>query len=310
MYKCTCAILWFGEMKFKQRPREEQAEADGTSEAEKVAYLLGVNAGDLLKSLLKPKVKVGNEMVTKGQNLNQVNFAVAALAKCLYDRMFKWLVARVNKTLDTKNKRQYFIGVLDIAGFEIFEYNTFEQLCINYTNERLQQFFNHHMFVLEQEEYKKEGINWEFIDFGMDLQQCIDLIEKPMGILSILEEECMFPKASDKSFLGKLYENHMGKSKNFGKPKPDKKAKYEPHFELYHYAGTVQYNIAGWLDKNKDPINETVVQLLQASKEPLVSLFFAEPKDDAAGGAGKKKKKGSAYQTISAVHRVSSQLFS
>ena len=92
--------------------------------------------------------------------------------------MFCWLVERVNVTLDVKSKRQYFIAVLDIAGFEIFDYNGFEQLCINYTNERLQQFFNHHMFVLEQEEYKKEGINWVFVDFGMDLQACLDLIEK------------------------------------------------------------------------------------------------------------------------------------
>jgi myosin heavy subunit len=94
------------------------------------------------------------------------------------------------------------------------------------------------MFVLEQEEYKKEGIQWEFIDFGMDLQACIDLNEKPMGILSILEEECMFPKASDKTFLTKLYENHLGKTSQFGKPKP-KKTRFEPHFEVYHYAGTV-----------------------------------------------------------------------
>lgn len=121
LYKCTTAVINLGEMKFKQRPREEQAEADGTAEAEKVAFLLGVNAKDLLTSFLKPKVKVGNEMVTKGQNLDQVNFAVNALAKSLYSRMFTWLVARVNKTLDTKVKRQYFIGVLDIAGFEIFD---------------------------------------------------------------------------------------------------------------------------------------------------------------------------------------------
>jgi myosin heavy subunit len=306
LYKITCAVIWFGELKFKQRPREEQAEADGTSEAEKVAFLLAVNAGDLLKALLMPKVKVGNEYVTKGQTKDQVVYAVAALAKALYARMFGWLVARVNKTLDTKNKRQYFIGVLDIAGFEIFQYNTFEQLCINYTNERLQQFFNHHMFVLEQEEYKKEGIQWEFIDFGMDLQACIDLIEKPMGILSILEEECMFPKASDKTFLAKLYENHMGKSGNFGKPKPSKSSnpEYAPHFELYHYAGTVGYNTNGWLDKNRDPINDTVVQLLAASKEPLVSQFFQEPKE-AEGAAPKKKKKGGGFQTISATHRES-----
>ena len=148
------------------------------AEAEKIAFLMGVNSGDLLKSLLKPKVKVGNEYVTKGQTKDQVHFAVAALTKATYHKMFNWLVSRLNKTLDTKNKRQYFIGVLDIAGFEIFEFNTFEQLCINYTNERLQQFFNHHMFVLEQEEYKKEGIEWTFVDFGMDLAGTIDLIEK------------------------------------------------------------------------------------------------------------------------------------
>ena len=99
--------------------------------------------------------------------------------------MFKWLVSRVNKTLDTKERKSYFIGVLDIAGFEIFQYNSFEQLCINYTNEKLQQFFNHHMFVLEQEEYKKEGIKWDFIDFGLDLQPCIDLIEKVHEYISI-----------------------------------------------------------------------------------------------------------------------------
>ena len=148
------------------------------TDAEKIAFLIGVNCADLLNALLKPKVKVGNDYVTKGQNLDQVSFAVSALSKALYARMFGWLVFRVNKTLSTTAKRQYFIGVLDIAGFEIFDFNTLEQLLINYTNECLQQFFNHHMFVLEQEEYKKEGIQWAFIDFGMDLKRTIDLIEK------------------------------------------------------------------------------------------------------------------------------------
>jgi len=306
LYRCTAAVLHLGEMKFKQRPREEQAEADGAAEAEKCAFLLGVNTADLMKSILKPKIKVGAEYVTKNQNKDQVHYAVTALSKSLYDRMFRWIVGRVNSTLDQKNKRQFFIGVLDIAGFEIFEFNTFEQLCINYTNERLQQFFNHHMFVLEQEEYKKEGINWEFIDFGMDLQDCIDLIEKPLGILSILEEECMFPKASDKTFQDKLYANHMGKSKNFGKPKnPAKSKRGEAHFELYHYAGTVGYNICSWLDKNKDPVNESCILTLAASKDLLVSQFFAPPPEDAMMGGKKKKGKGSAFQTISATHRES-----
>ncbi|CAF1663444.1 unnamed protein product, partial [Adineta ricciae] len=254
LYRCTSAIMHWGNSQWKQRPREEQAEADGTEEVEKVAHLLGVEAADLLKGLLKPRIKVGNEYVNKGQNKDQVINSIGALSKAIYSRMFIWLVERVNVTLDVKSKRQYFIAVLDIAGFEIFEYNGFEQLCINYTNERLQQFFNHHMFVLEQEEYKKEGINWVFVDFGMDLQACLDLIEKPMGILSILEEECIVPKATDKTFVEKLYGQHLGKHPQFGKPKPGK-GKAEAHFDIHHYAGTVSYTATGWLEKNKDPIN-------------------------------------------------------
>ncbi|WAR11021.1 MYS-like protein [Mya arenaria] len=304
MYKCTAAIMHFGEMKWKQNPREEQAEADGTAEAEKVAFLLGINSGDLLKGLLKPKIKVGTEFVTQGRNKQQVVNSVGAMSKSIYDRMFSWLVKRVNQTLDTKKPRNYYIGVLDIAGFEIFDYNSFEQLCINYTNERLQQFFNHHMFVLEQEEYKKEGIQWEFIDFGMDLQACIELIEKPMGILSILEEECMFPKASDKTFEDKLKTNHLGKSKAFGKVTKSRKGGSNAHFELGHYAGAVPYSITNWLEKNKDPLNETVVALLSDSKEPLVGTLYEKPKEEASGGGGKKKK-SSAFQTISSVHRES-----
>uniref|UniRef100_A0A803VUB5 Myosin-7 n=4 Tax=Passeriformes TaxID=9126 RepID=A0A803VUB5_FICAL len=274
IYKLTGAIMHFGNMKFKQKQREEQAEPDGTEEADKSAYLMGLNSADLLKGLCHPRVKVGNEYVTKGQNVQQVIYAVGALAKAVYEKMFNWMVTRINNSLETKQPRQYFIGVLDIAGFEIFDFNSFEQLCINFTNEKLQQFFNHHMFVLEQEEYKKEGIEWEFIDFGMDLQACIDLIEKPMGIMSILEEECMFPKATDMTFKAKLFDNHLGKSANFGKPR-NIKGKQEAHFALVHYAGTVDYNIIGWLQKNKDPLNETVVGLYQKSALKLLANLFA-----------------------------------
>uniref|UniRef100_A0A8C9FVF3 MYH6 protein n=1 Tax=Pavo cristatus TaxID=9049 RepID=A0A8C9FVF3_PAVCR len=304
-YKLTGAIMHFGNMKFKQRPREEQAEADGTESADKAAYLMGINSSDLVKGLLHPRVKVGNEYVTKGQSVEQVLYAVGALSKAVYDRMFKWLVVRINKTLDTKLPRQFFIGVLDIAGFEIFDFNSFEQLCINYTNEKLQQFFNHHMFVLEQEEYKKEGIEWVFIDFGMDLQACIDLIEKPLGILSILEEECMFPKATDMTFKAKLYDNHLGKSPNFQKPRPDKKRKYEAHFELVHYAGSVPYNIIGWLEKNKDPLNETVVGIFQKSSNKLLASLFESyvSADSADQGGEKKRKKGASFQTVSSLHK-------
>ncbi|XP_061079385.1 myosin-1B-like isoform X2 [Conger conger] len=305
IYKLTGAVMHHGNMRFKQKQREEQAEPDGTEVADKVAYLMGLNSADLLKALCYPRVKVGNEYVTKGQTVQQVYNSMGALSKAVYEKLFFWMVTRINQQLDTKLPRQHFIGVLDIAGFEIFEMNSLEQLCINFTNEKLQQFFNHHMFVLEQEEYKKEGIEWEFIDFGMDLAACIELIEKPMGIFSILEEECMFPKATDTSFKNKLYDQHLGKNSNFQKPKLAK-GKVESHFSLVHYAGTVDYNIASWLEKNKDPLNDTVVQLYQKAGLKLLSQLFATYASADADGVGSKKggkKKGSSFQTVSALFR-------
>ncbi|XP_039753051.1 myosin heavy chain, muscle isoform X4 [Pararge aegeria] len=310
VYKITASVMHMGSMKFKQRGREEQAEADGTEDGNKVATLLGVDVQDLYKNLLKPRIKVGNEFVTQGRNKDQVTNSVGALCKGIFDRLFKWLVKKCNETLDTKQKRQHFIGVLDIAGFEIFDYNGFEQLCINFTNEKLQQFFNHHMFVLEQEEYKQEGINWTFIDFGMDLLACIDLIEKPMGILSILEEESMFPKATDQTFVEKLNNNHLGKSAPYLKPKPPKPGCQAAHFAIGHYAGNVGYNITGWLEKNKDPLNDTVVdQFKKGQNKLLVEIFADHPGQsggaDAGGGkgAGSKRTKGSAFQTVSSLYR-------
>ncbi|XP_029155889.1 myosin heavy chain, muscle isoform X26 [Nylanderia fulva] len=309
IYKITASVMHMGGMKFKQRGREEQAEADGTEEGERVAKLLGCDCADLYKNLLKPRIKVGNEFVTQGRNKDQVAYSVGAMSKAMFDRLFKWLVKKCNETLDTKQKRQHFIGVLDIAGFEIFDYNGFEQLCINFTNEKLQQYFNHHMFVLEQEEYEREGIAWTFIDFGMDLQQTIDLIEKPMGILSILEEESMFPKATDKTFEEKLNNNHLGKSPNFLKPKPPKPGQQAAHFAIGHYAGNVPYNITGWLEKNKDPLNDTVVdQYKKSTNKLLVEIFADHPGqsgggDAGGGGKGGRGKKGGGFSTVSSSYK-------
>ncbi|XP_066140613.1 myosin heavy chain, muscle isoform X12 [Euwallacea fornicatus] len=305
IYKITASVMHMGTLKFKQRGREEQAEADGTEEGEKVAKLLGVEAQALYTALVKPRIKVGNEFVTQGRNVNQVAYSVGAMSKAMFDRLFKYLVKKCNETLDTKQKRQHFIGVLDIAGFEIFDFNSFEQLCINFTNEKLQQFFNHHMFVLEQEEYQQEGIQWTFIDFGLDLAACIELIEKPMGILSILEEESMFPKATDQTFVEKLNTNHLGKSPNFQKPKPPKPGQQAAHFTLGHYAGNVPYNITGWLEKNKDPLNDTVVDLFKKGTNKLLVEIFADHPGQSGGGdaKGAKRTKGSAFQTVSAMYR-------
>ncbi|XP_066140639.1 myosin heavy chain, muscle isoform X36 [Euwallacea fornicatus] len=305
IYKITASVMHMGTLKFKQRGREEQAEADGTEEGEKVAKLLGVEAQALYTALVKPRIKVGNEFVTQGRNVNQVAYSVGAMSKAMFDRLFKYLVKKCNETLDTKQKRQHFIGVLDIAGFEIFDFNGFEQLCINFTNEKLQQFFNHHMFVLEQEEYKAEGIDWVFIDFGMDLAACIELIEKPMGILSILEEESMFPKATDQTFVEKLNTNHLGKSPNFQKPKPPKPGQQAAHFTLGHYAGNVPYNITGWLEKNKDPLNDTVVDLFKKGTNKLLVEIFADHPGQSGGGDAKggRGKKGGGFATVSSAYK-------
>jgi len=298
LYTATIAICYLGNAKWKQKGREEQAEPDDMEMCTKAAALFGVDADFFVDTFMKPKLKVGKDFVKKGQNKDQVAFAISATSKSLYARLFDWVVGIVNDSLDTPNPRRQFIGVLDIAGFEIFELNTLEQLLINYTNERLQQFFNHHMFVEEQEEYKREGIQWDFIDFGMDLLATIELIEKKMGILAMLEEECIVPKATDKSFLEKLMGKHLGKNPKFGKPKPAKKGKPEAHFELGHYAGVVGYNVTGWLFKNKDPVNEAVVNMMQEANNAVVNLVFQE-KDTG------EKKKGSALMTISAGHRES-----
>merc|ERR1712121_288756 len=154
------------------------------------------------------------------------------------------------------------------------------------------------MFVEEQEEYKREGIQWAFVDFGMDLVVTIELIEKKMGILAMLEEECIVPKATDKTYLEKMMGKHLGKHKSFGKPKPAKKGKPEAHFEIHHYAGTVGYNVTGWLFKKKDPVNEAVVGMMAAATNPIVALVFTE-KDTG------EKKKGASMMTISAAHKES-----
>merc|ERR1719167_208703 len=295
-YKISSAVMMMGDIKYEQKPRDEQAELMSIDVADKVAALLGIGSSDMCKAFTRPRIKVGTEMVTKGQNVEQCTSATGAIAKAVFDKLFQWLVKMCNRTLDTDLPRSFFCGVLDIAGFEIFDFNTFEQLCINFTNEKLQQFFNHNMFVLEQEEYMREGIEWEMMNFGMDLQACIDLLEKPGGVFATLEEQSIVPKATDETFKQKLYDTHEKKNPAFIKPKPGKKQ--NSHFICKHYAGDVGYNLDGWLLKNKDPLNPSVVELLQKSSSGLVRTCFPdqEPEDNSGGGK-KKKKKGGSMQT-------------
>ena len=308
-YKLTACVMSSGEVKFKQKGRDDQAEPDlDNGFPQKVADLMGVPCDIMMKSYCKPKIKVGAEWVTKGQTCEQATNAVGGIARATFDRLFKWLIIKCNDTLiDKTMKKSNFCAVLDIAGFEIFEYNGYEQISINFVNEKLQQFFNHHMFVVEQEEYISEGIDWAMVDFGMDLEACIIMFEKPMGIWAILEEETLFPKSTDKSFEDKLKTQHLGKSAPFAKPqsKTDKNA----HFAIIHYAGTVSYNVTAWLEKNKDPVNDTVVDCLKkASNNLLVFLWREHPGQSAPpeedDGGKKKKKKGSGPKTVTSVYLV------
>uniref|UniRef100_A0A671PAE1 Myosin-9 n=1 Tax=Sinocyclocheilus anshuiensis TaxID=1608454 RepID=A0A671PAE1_9TELE len=276
LLKVMSSVLQLGNMSFKKERHSDQASMPDDTAAQKVCHLMGMNVTDFTRAILSPRIKVGRDYVQKAQTQEQAEFAVEALAKATYERMFRWLVMRINKALDkTKRQGASFIGILDIAGFEIFELNSFEQLCINYTNEKLQQLFNHTMFILEQEEYQREGIEWSFIDFGLDLQPCIELIEKPAsppGILALLDEECWFPKATDKSFVEKVLQE-QGTHPKFHKPK---KLKDEADFCIMHYAGKVDYKADEWLMKNMDPLNDNVATLLNQSTDKFVSELWKD----------------------------------
>merc|ERR1712226_685479 len=297
VYICTAIVMHMGNFAkdFVPVGKDEQAEIKDDTNAQKVATLFGIDCEWMINYFCKPKLRVGGEWVSKGQSCSGAAAGVGGLGRKTYELVFRFITDKCNKTLiDPTMKKVQYIGCLDIAGFEIFEYNGFEQICINFCNEKLQQFFNQHMFVLEQEEYVREGIDWANVDFGMDLQKCITMFEKPMGLLAILEEESLFPKATDETFARKLHENLLGKCENFAKasPKPDPNA----HFAVIHYAATVSYNLTGWLEKNKDPLNDTVVQLMKDGSNALLIECFrdhpgqpAESKKDDGGG---KKKKG------------------
>ncbi|XP_073809697.1 myosin-10 isoform X2 [Danio rerio] len=276
MLKVVSAVLQFGNIVFKKERNTDQASMPENTAAQKLCHLLGMNVMEFTRAILSPRIKVGRDYVQKAQTKEQADFAVEALAKATYERLFRWLVHRINKALDrTKRQGASFIGILDIAGFEIFQLNSFEQLCINYTNEKLQQLFNHTMFILEQEEYQREGIEWSFIDFGLDLQPCIDLIERPAnppGVLALLDEECWFPKATDKTFVDKLVQE-QGTHGKFQKPR---QLKDKADFCIIHYAGRVDYKADEWLMKNMDPLNDNVATLLHQSTDKFVAELWKD----------------------------------
>ncbi|KIX10134.1 uncharacterized protein Z518_01215 [Rhinocladiella mackenziei CBS 650.93] len=306
IFRTMAAILHLGNVAVRQESRAaDQASLTPEAKAsvDKACQLLGVQTEPFVNGLLHPKVKAGREWVEKVQTPEQVRLALDALSKGIYERGFGDLVSKINTQLDrggVSSDDSHFIGVLDIAGFEIFETNSFEQLCINYTNEKLQQFFNHYMFVLEQEEYAREQIEWQFIDFGKDLQPTIDLIElpNPIGIFSCLDEDSVMPKATDKSFTDKLHSLWEKKTPKYAP------ARTRQGFILTHYAAEVEYSTEGWLEKNKDPLNDNLTRLLAASKDEHISSLFGDYVDemDEPYSPRSRVKKG-LFRTVAQRHK-------
>ncbi|XP_060792081.1 unconventional myosin-Vb isoform X2 [Neoarius graeffei] len=244
--------------------------------------LLGVEQDQMENWLCRRKLATATETYVKSMSRAQAANARDALAKHIYAHLFDWIVEHVNKALHTTSKQHSFIGVLDIYGFETFEINSFEQFCINYANEKLQQQFNSHVFKLEQEEYMKEQIPWTLIDF-YDNQPCIDLIEAKLGILDLLDEECKVPKGTDQNWAQKLYSRHTG-SEHFEKPRMSNVS-----FIVVHFADKVEYQCDGFLEKNRDTVYEEQINILKASKFQLVADLFQDGKG-APSSTGKASK--------------------
>ncbi|XP_065809109.1 unconventional myosin-Va isoform X3 [Labrus bergylta] len=273
LFQVLAAILHLGNVEIKDRDSDSSVIPPNNRHLTAFCELVGVSYQDMTQWLCHRKLKTATETYIKTLPRLQATNARDALSKHIYAKLFNWIVEHVNKALITNVKQHSFIGVLDIYGFETFEINSFEQFCINYANEKLQQQFNMHVFKLEQEEYMKEQIPWTLIDF-YDNQPCINLIEAKMGILDLLDEECKMPKGSDDSWAQKLYNTHLKTSSLFEKPRMSNRA-----FIVKHFADKVEYQCDGFLAKNKDTVNEEQINVLKASKfDLLVELFQDEEK--------------------------------
>ncbi|XP_075041827.1 unconventional myosin-Vb isoform X1 [Mixophyes fleayi] len=273
IFKIIASILHLGNIQVQsERDGDSSSLSKNDEHLNHFCTLLGVEHDQMEHWLCHRKLVTTSETYVKNMSVQQAVNARNALAKHIYAQLFNWIVTHINKALHTTSKQHSFIGVLDIYGFETFEINSFEQFCINYANEKLQQQFNSHVFKLEQEEYMKEQIPWTLIDF-YDNQPCIDLIEAKLGILDLLDEECKVPKGTDQNWAQKLYDRH-GSSQHFKKPRMSNVS-----FIIAHFADKVEYQCDGFLEKNRDTVYEEQINILKASKYQLVADLFHEEKD-------------------------------
>ncbi|CAL9738005.1 myosin-2 [Monosporozyma servazzii] len=263
IFKILAALLHIGNIEVKKTRNDASLSSD--DESLKIASeLLGVDSFNFAKWITKKQITTRAEKIVSNLNYNQALVARDSVAKFVYSALFDWLVENINTVLcnpEVVDQIESFIGVLDIYGFEHFEKNSFEQFCINYANEKLQQEFNQHVFKLEQEEYVNEEIEWSFIEFN-DNQPCIDLIENKLGILSLLDEESRLPAGSDESWTQKLYQtlDKPPTNKVFSKPRFG-----QTKFVVSHYAHDVAYDTDGFIEKNRDTVSDGHLEVLRAT---------------------------------------------
>ncbi|CAH2084245.1 unnamed protein product [Euphydryas editha] len=277
MFTVLAAILHLGNVHLASEPDADDQDSDGAyidvedEHLKTVCSLLGISKPELSRWLTHRRIASAHEVIVSRMDVRKAEFARDALAKRLYGELFAWLVQAVNRALDTGHAKRHFIGVLDIYGFETFEINSFEQFCINYANEKLQQQFNSHVFKLEQDEYIKEEISWKMIDF-YDNQPCINLIEDRLGVLALLDEECRVPQGSDRGFVAKLHDK-CAKYPHFLKPRFGDAA-----FIIKHFADNVEYQCGGFLEKNRDTVLEEQLESIRSGSAcRLVRVMLADP---------------------------------
>ncbi|KAJ9157066.1 Class v myosin [Coniochaeta hoffmannii] len=304
VFRLLAGLLHLGNVKIGAS-RNDSVLAPTDPSLELACRILGINAADFAKWTVKKQLVTRGEKIVS--NLTQAQAIVVrdSVAKFIYSSLFDWLVEIINESLATEevlNKVSSFIGVLDIYGFEHFAKNSFEQFCINYANEKLQQEFNQHVFKLEQEEYLREQIDWTFIDFS-DNQPCIDLIEGKLGILSLLDEESRLPMGSDEQFVTKLHHNYAAdKNKFYKKPRFGKSA-----FTVCHYAIDVTYESEGFIEKNRDTVPDEHMAVLRASTNKFLGSVLeaasAVREKDAASASSNAVKPAAGRRIGVAVNR-------
>mmetsp|Transcript_8728 Transcript_8728/g.20024 ORF Transcript_8728/g.20024 Transcript_8728/m.20024 type:complete len:1539 (+) Transcript_8728:166-4782(+) len=330
VWELLASILHLGNIEFETLEIKGVGEGSNVKKSKALdtaARLLQCPADVISEHLTHSMVKVTGETnaIKVPQNAEQADAGRDALCKVVYEKLFAWLVGCINTCLSgsdamsgfteaqRRSAENHFIGVLDIFGFEVFEHNSFEQLCINYANECLQQQFINQMLHAMMAQYKKEGVEVDEIPFE-DNSPCVELLESKMGVFKLLDDECNFPKGSDEDFLAKLMDNHKGHTHlKAGGQSSDPHLKEglmskahqgsfrvqssKKAFVITHFAGEVEYSIQYFLDKNRDTINESLKTILKQSAHPLLALCMSEkadaglPEED-AGGAAQARKTG------------------